>query len=94
MPIPVRFVPPPLPASLEGLLLCREDRARTLFAPVSSYVVLYVQEELCLLTCPRCALPYWEALAEEAVVYERSGEGKPAGHSKALYRTGRRPCYM
>jgi len=25
------------------------------------YVVLYTQQELCVLTCPGCTLPYWEA---------------------------------
>jgi len=90
MPIPVRFIPSP--ASLEGLLLCRGNRVRTLFTPVVFYVVLYTQEELCVLTCPGYTVPYWEARWKplaKAVVYERSGEGKPTGPSKALYRTGR-----
>ena len=50
------------------------------------YVVLY--DELCVLTCPGCTLPYWEARWKplaEAVVYERSGEGKPTGPLKALF---------
>ena len=57
--------------------------------PSFLYVVPYTQEELCVLTCPRCALPYWVERVAEAVVYERSGEGKPTGPSKALYPTGR-----
>ena len=56
------------------------------------YVVFYSQEELFVLTCARCALPLLESRVEplaEAVVYERSREGKPTCPSKALHPTGR-----
>lgn len=56
MLIPVRFVLP-LPIVTMSWGSCADSFLR----PSSLYVVLYIQEELCVLTCPRCTLPYWES---------------------------------